>query len=172
MAITLKSAAWSEYHPAVYTNGLNEYAATRDQDAEDPREDWGQGSALVNLSDPDDSNKYDDNPAIRVLKHLDADIDGGSVTLAQWEAACEARGITWYRLCLKRVPISPDRVYACLGCAVPIGMGDPESYVDEYADYLNGNIWVVENLRSGFIVAGIRADSEEDAIDFFTKEYE
>ena len=172
MAITLKSAAWTEYHPAVYTDGCDKYTATRDQGTEDPREDWVQGPALVNLNDPDDCDKYDDNPAIRVLKRLDSDANGDSVTLAQWESECMAHGITWYRLCLKRVPVSPDRVYAHLGCAVPIGMGDPGSYVDEYADYLNGNIWAVKNLRSGFIVAGIRADSEEDAIDFFTKEYE
>lgn len=43
---------------------------------------------------------------------------------------------------------------------MPIGMGDPESYVDEYADYLNGNIWTVKNLRSGLVVSGICADSE------------
>lgn len=172
MTITLKSAAWTEYHPAVYTDGLNEYTATRDQDTEDPREDWGQGPALVDLNDPDDSGRYDDCPAIRVLKRLASEPDGDSVTLAKWEEACKARGINWFRLCLKRVPISPDRVCALLGCAVPIGMGAPESYADEYADYLNANIWIVENLCSGLIVAGIRADSEEDAIDCFIKDYE
>lgn len=91
MTIMRKSAAWTEFHPAVYTDGFDDYTAQRDQDIEDPRENWCLGPALVNLNDPDDCGRYDDCPAIRVLQRLASGVDGDSVTLAQWEEACSAR---------------------------------------------------------------------------------
>lgn len=49
---------------------------------------------------------------------------------------------------------------------------DPcESWVHEYSMWVDGYVWVVSNETTGDSLAGIYADSEEDAIRLYITEY-
>ena len=46
-----------------------------------------------------------------------------------------------------------------------------ESWVHEYSLWADGYVWVVSDTTTGDSLAGIYADSEEDAIKYYTENY-
>ena len=88
------------------------------------------------------------------------------LTTEAWENACKACGIDNPNVRIDRV--GSDRELVAI-IAEPDT--DIESFVSNYNQWSDGYVWVVSDTTTGDSLAGIYADSEEDAIKHYIENY-
>lgn len=88
------------------------------------------------------------------------------LTTEAWENACKACGIDNPNVRIDRA--GSDRELVAI-IAEPDT--DIESFVSNYNQWADGYVWVVTDTTTGDSLGGIYADSEEDAIKYYTENY-
>lgn len=64
-----------------------------------------------------------------------------------------------------------DRLFAVAISKDNCSSNTCESWVREYSLWADGYVWVVSDTTTGDSLAGIYADSEEDAIKYYTENF-
>lgn len=143
---------------------------THDIDAECPTE-WDDTLEMFSFSGysritvpsyaPSDSAEWDVLDIMRNQFSHESDL-----TTEAWENACRACGID-----------NPNVRIDCVGsdrelvAIIAEPDTDIESFVSNYNQWADGYVWVVTDTTTGDSLAGIYADTEEDAIKYYTENY-
>ncbi len=142
----------------------------QDIDAECPTE-WYDSLEVITLDRysrtnlpsyaPSDSAEW---VVLDILRnHLSNDSD---LTTERWESACKACGIDNPNVCIDH--IGSNRELAAIIADTDTDIG---SFVDNYNNWADGHVWFVSDTTTGDSLAGIYADTEEDAIRHYVSEY-
>lgn len=88
------------------------------------------------------------------------------LTTEAWENACKACGIDNPNVMITNLGSENESI------AIVAEPGtDLESFVNTYNQWEKGYVWVVSDTTTGDSLAGIYADSEEDAIKSYIEDY-
>lgn len=142
----------------------------QDIDAECPTE-WYDSLEIITLDPYSSTNLPTDAPSDGaewdVLDIMYNQFSHRSdLTTEAWENACKACGID-----------SPNVMITSLGsenepaAIIADSDTDLESFVSNYNQWANGHVWVVSDETTGAFLAGIYAESGEDAIKYYTENY-
>lgn len=89
---------------------------------------------------------------------------GRTPTQEEWENLCPDYWVYvgWYAM-------DVDRLFAVAISKETWSANPCKSFVKEYSMWADGYVWVVSDTTTGDSVSGISADTEEDAIKFYTE---
>ena len=156
--------------PDEWEHNGHTYQVTQDIDAECPTE-WDDTLEMLSFSRysrttipsyaPSDSAEWD----VLDIMHNQFSHESDLTTEA-WENACKACGIDNPNVRIDRV--GSDRELVAI-IAEPDT--DIESFVSNYNQWADGYVWIVSDTTTGDSLAGIYADSEEDAIKYYTENF-
>lgn len=142
------------------------FQVTQDIDAECPTE-WYDTLEIITLEryshtslptyTPSDSAEWDVLEIMRNQFSHDSDL-----TTEAWENACKACGIDNPNVMITNIGSENESVAINADSDTNI-----ESFVSNYNQWADGNVWVVTDTTAGDSLAGIYADSEEDAIKYY-----
>lgn len=142
------------------------YQVTQDIDAECPTE-WYDTLEIITLERyshtslptyaPSDSAEWDVLEIMRNQFSHDSDL-----TTEAWENACKACGIDNPNVMITNIGSENESVAINADSDTNI-----ESFVSNYNQWADGYVWVVSDTTTGDSLAGIYADSEEDAIKYY-----
>lgn len=104
-----------------------------------------------------------DCPAMHALDNFHEE-NGRLPTQEEWENLCPDYWvfIGWYAM-------DVDRLFAVAISKETWSANPCKSFVEEYSMWADGYVWVVSDTTTGDSVRGISADTEEDAIKYYTE---
>lgn len=146
------------------------YQVTQDEWAECPTEWLDSADALCVLGGPHNCILHHpaetDCPAMHALDNFHEE-NGRLPTQEEWENLCPD-----YWVYLGWHGVDSDRLFAA-AFRKDVCPTDPcESWVHEYSLWADGYVWFVSDTTTGDSLAGIYADSEEDAIKHYIENYQ
>ena len=141
----------------------------QDEFAECPTEWMDSNDALCVLGGPHGCILHHpaetDCPAMHVLDNFHEE-NGRLPTQEEWENLCPD-----YWVYLGWHSMDADRLFAVAISKGTWSANPCESFVKEYSMWADGYVWVVTDTTTGDSVSGISADTEEDAIKYYTENF-
>lgn len=146
------------------------YQVAQDEWAECPTEWLDSADALCVLGGPHNCILHHpaetDCPAMHALDNFHEENDR-LPTQEEWENLCPD-----YWVYLGWHGVDSDRLFAATFRKDVCPTNPCESWVHEYSLWADGYVWVVSDTTTGDSLAGIYADSEEDAIKHYIENYQ
>ena len=146
------------------------FQVTQDIDAECPTE-WYDTVEIITL------DRYSHTNPLTYAQSDGAEWDvlgimcnqfthSSDITTEAWEHACKACGIDNPNVMITNLGSENESVAILADSDT-----DLESFVSNYNQWADGYVWVVSDTTTGDSLAGIYAESEEDAIRHYVSEY-
>ncbi len=145
------------------------FQVTHDEWAECPTERIDSADALCVIGGPHGCILHHpaetDCPAMWEFDNFHEE-HGRTPTQEEWAALCPDYWVYvgWYGM-------DADRLFAAAFCKDTWTTDLCESWVREYSLWADGYVWFVSDTTTGDSLAGIYAESEEDAIKYYIEDY-
>lgn len=146
------------------------YQVTQDIDSECPTE-WYDSLEIITLDRYSHTNlptyAQSDGAEWDVLEIMRNQLSHSSdITTETWEKACKACGIDNPNVMITNLGSEKESV-----AIIADSDTDLESFVSNYNQWADGYVWFVSDTTTGDSLAGIYADTEEDAIKQYIENY-